>query len=384
MIKHSLPKHCSMNTLEQLAMIERGRFGVRPRNDPDYYNGRMPFVQTGDISASNKFLIKYFQTLNDKGVSVSKVFSTGTILVTIAANIGDVTITTFPVACPDSVVGISAINCNTFWLYYVLAFHKKELISLATQNAQKNINLEILKPLKILTPPLSEQEKIAQILSCWDDAIDHMKKLISEKKELKCGLMQQLLDGRVRIHGFTQKWKQTSVQEIALVSKGTQLNRIDMISSGYPVFNGGTTESGFTNNWNTEKNTIIISEGGNSCGFVNYITTNFWAGGHCYIVISRDLTDKIFLYQLLKYKEPNIMKLRVGSGLPNLQQSALNKFKLFLPSDVKEQRAIADILMTSDKEIDLLNKKLDVLREQKKGLMQKLLTGKIRVNVVSE
>ena len=237
---------------------------------------------------------------------------------------------------------------------------------------------------KVAVPPLPEQEKIARILGCWDEAIEQMQNLINEKKELKRGLMQHLLTSRVRIHGFIQQWKQASLQEIASVSKGTQLNRIDMIDSGFPVFNGGTTESGFTNKWNTEKNTIIISEGGNSCGFVNYITKNFWAGGHCYTVVPKDLTDKNFLYQLLKYKEPNIMKLRVGSGLPNIQQGALNKFKLFLPSDVKEQRAIADILISADSEIALLNKKLDVLKEQKRGLMQKLLTGEIRVKAETE
>jgi len=384
MIKRSLPKHYCMNTLEKLAIIERGRFSVRPRNNPAYYNGQMPFVQTGDVSASDKFLVKYSQTLNDKGVSVSKVFSAGTILVTIAANIGDAVITTFPVACPDSVVCISAENCDTLWLYYTLVFHKNVLNALATQNAQKNINLEILKPLKILTPPLPEQEKIARILSCWDEAVEQMQNLIIEKKELKRGIMQQLLTGKVRLQGFKEKWKQMMVQEVAAVSKGVQLNRVDMIASGYPVFNGGTIESGFTNKWNTEKNTTIISEGGNSCGFVNYITTKFWAGGHCYIVSPKESIDKIFLYQLLKYQESNIMKLRVGSGLPNIQQTALNKFKLFLPPEEKEQRAIADILMSADAEIDLLNKKLDILKEQKKGLMQKLLTGEIRIKVEAE
>lgn len=270
---------------------------------------------------------------------------------------------------------------NESIVYTKLLFDAIRLSKYVQVGALPSYNASDLKIIKILLPPLPEQEKIAEILSCWDDAIEQMQNLINEKKELKRGLMQQLLTSRVRIHGFIQQWKQASLQEIASVSKGTQLNRIDMIDSGFPVFNGGTTESGFTNKWNTEKNTIIISEGGNSCGFINYITKNFWAGGHCYTVVPKDLTDKNFLYQLLKYKEPNIMKLRVGSGLPNIQQGALNKFKLFLPSDVKEQHAIADILISADSEIALLNKKLDVLKDQKGGLMQKLLTGEIRVKV---
>ncbi len=272
---------------------------------------------------------------------------------------------------------------NGLFLYYAFdgEFIRKQILHDAGVGTVGTYTIENAKNTRIILPPLPEQEKIARILSCWDTAIEQMQNLITEKKELKRGLMQQLLTGKIRLPGFEKKWVQSNVHELVSVSKGTQLNRIDMIASGYPVFNGGITESGFTNKWNTEKNTIIISEGGNSCGFVNFITANFWAGGHCYILSTKDSTNKIFLYQLLKYQETNLMKLRVGSGLPNIQQTALNKFKLFLPSDIKEQRAIADILTKADTEIELLNKKLDVLKEQKKGLMQKLLTGEIRVKV---
>lgn len=240
---------------------------------------------------------------------------------------------------------------------------------------------EIGKCLVLYPDNITEQKKIAEILGTWDRAIEELTDLIAEKKELKRGLMQRLLTGTQRLPGVTKPWKKIKLHDVAEISKGTQLNRLNMLEEGFPVYNGGMTESGFTNEYNNDAYTIIISEGGNSCGFVNFIKTKFWAGGHCYTVICHDCVNKSFLYQLLKYNENKLMNLRVGSGLPNIQQKALNKFSLLLPDDFTEQKAIADVLSKADSEIDLLNQRLDVLKEQKRGLMQKLLTGEIRVKV---
>lgn len=92
--------------LQDIANVERGKFSVRPRNNPIYFGGSIPFVQTGDIVSSDLYLTKFSQTLNEDGLKVSKLFPKETILVTIAANIGDTTITSFEVACTDSVVAI--------------------------------------------------------------------------------------------------------------------------------------------------------------------------------------------------------------------------------------------------------------------------------------
>ena len=114
----------------------------------------IPFVQTGDIAAAKTFLTSYSQTLNEDGLSVSRLFPKDTILITIAANIGDTAITSFDVACPDSLVAIQPNNdTDCFWLNCFLETCKEELDGKATQNAQKNINLQVLKPLAVLTPP---------------------------------------------------------------------------------------------------------------------------------------------------------------------------------------------------------------------------------------
>ena len=204
-----LPEGWSEIALEDLANVERGKFSARPRNDPKFYNGTTPFVQTGDVSSSDTYLREYTQTLNDEGVKVSKIFPKGTILVTIAANIGDSAIAEFDVACPDSVVGIQCYQekSNNIWLKFKIDTIKKNLDNEAGKNAQKNINLQLLKPLKILTPPLPEQEKIAAVLSTWDKAISTTDALLANSRQQKKALMQQLLTGKRRLPGFTGEWK---------------------------------------------------------------------------------------------------------------------------------------------------------------------------------
>ena len=118
-------------SLEELASVERGKFSVRPRNDPKYFNGLIPFVQTGDVVFADLFLTRFSQTLNEDGLKVSKLFPKHTVLITIAANIGDTTITKFDVACTDSVVAIQPFNdiANYVWLKFSLDTKKDELES---------------------------------------------------------------------------------------------------------------------------------------------------------------------------------------------------------------------------------------------------------------
>ena len=233
----------------------------------------------------------------------------------------------------------------------------------------------------IPVPPLAEQRKIAEILGVWDEAIEKQSRLIEKLELRKRALMQRLLTGRTRLPGFTSPWQKVKLGETGKIKKGVQVNKDTLQEYGkYPTINGGIEPSGYSDNYNTEANTITISEGGNSCGYVNFITTKFWSGGHCYTIIPNDNIIKPYLFQQLKYLEPHIMNLRVGSGLPNIQLKTLTKLRCSLPS-LPEQKAIAEVLTTADKEIATHRKKLDALRLQKRGLMQQLLTGKTRVKI---
>ena len=245
----------------------------------------------------------------------------------------------------------------------------------ATINSINNGNL---LNFKIPLPPLDEQEKIAEILSTWDEAINLTINLIESKKQFKKALMQNLLTAKIRFPEFKDEWRETKLDKICEIKKGEQLNK-NILSNdiGFPVINGGIEPSGYTQKWNTEENTITISEGGNSCGYVNLLKEKFWSGGHCYTLLNLKI-DKNFLYQYLKYNQDNIMKLRVGSGLPNIQKNMIENFSIVEPL-LNEQQKIAEVLTACDDEINLLNLKLENLKKQKQGLMQKLLSAKVRI-----
>jgi type I restriction enzyme S subunit len=173
-------------------------------------------------------------------------------------------------------------------------------------------------------------------------------------------------------------WESKTLGEVCDIKKGSQLNKDRLSSYGnFPVINGGIDASGYYEKYNTIKDTITISEGGESCGYVNYIKSNFWLGGHCYSIKSS--LEKKFTYYLLKANQSKIMQMRLGSGLPNIQKKALEKFKIYFPKDLPEQEAIAMILSDMDEELELLEDKLNKYRSLKEGLMQELLTGRIRL-----
>ncbi|MCX6789870.1 MAG: restriction endonuclease subunit S [Candidatus Gribaldobacteria bacterium] len=195
-----IPEEWEVVKLSEIAQVERGKFSHRPRNAPEFYGGDIPFIQTGDVVNSNGKISLYTQTLNEKGLSVSKLFKKGTIVITIAANIGDTGILQFDSCFPDSLIGItSSEKIDSIFLEYYLRTQKEYLNSISTQSAQKNINLEKLNPLPIILPTKDEQKKIANILSAVDEKISVNKKLKAKLTTLKKGLMQDLLSGKVRV-----------------------------------------------------------------------------------------------------------------------------------------------------------------------------------------
>ncbi|GAA9899808.1 hypothetical protein VN0785_02060 [Helicobacter pylori] len=174
-------------------------------------------------------------------------------------------------------------------------------------------------------------------------------------------------------------WQRVRLGDIAEIVKGQQINKISLNNTDkYPVINGGIDFLGYTNKFNVSKNTIAISEGG-TCGYVRFMTSNFWSGGHNYSLqkISNKVNN-LCLYHILKSYEKDIMKLGVGSGLKNIQLKALKDFEIPLPP-LNEQSAIANILSTLDNEITSLKNKKRQFENIKKALNHDLMSAKIRV-----
>lgn len=197
-----IPKEWEMVKLSDIAQVDRGKFGHRPRNDPRFYGGEFPFIQTGDVATCRgEVLNSYSQTLNEAGIAISKKFKKGTIVVTIAANIGDTAILGQDMYLPDSIVGVIVNEkYSARFIELCLQKAKNNLESTAPQSAQKNINLEVLRPLLIPLPDSSEQYRIEKTynacLKRLSKEVEHLKKL----QKIKTGLMQDLLTGKVRVN----------------------------------------------------------------------------------------------------------------------------------------------------------------------------------------
>ena len=251
--------------------------------------------------------------------------------------------------------------------------------ALSSGGAQPFLSLTQIGEIRIPAPSLPEQRAIATALIDVDALLGALDRLIAKKRDLKQAAMQQLLTGQTRLPGFHGEWEVKMMAEIATVTKGSQLHSSEANDDGqFPHLNGGISASSYTDKANTPANTIAISEGGNSCGYVQFISRPFWCGGHCYAVVPKN-ADNRFLYHVLKGQQPAIMGIRVGSGLPNVQKTALAVFKINLPSDLPEQTAIAAVLTDMDAELGALEQRLAKTRALKQGMMQELLTGRTRL-----
>lgn len=170
-----MPTQWQLTELGRVARIERGKFSHRPRNDPDFYGGATPFIQTGDITAAANLdgrVRRYSQTLNERGLSVSRVFPKGTIAITIAANIGHAAILEFDSAFPDSVIALTPIEVvNPEYLRLYLTTQQTEMDRLAPRGTQKNINIQFLAPWPVKLPPITEQQRIVRLFTCVDSKL---------------------------------------------------------------------------------------------------------------------------------------------------------------------------------------------------------------------
>ena len=189
--------------LGEVAKLERGKFTPRPRNDPRYYGGPYPWIQTGEVEDAKKYITSYRNTLNEQGLSVSKMFPKGTLVITIAATIGAVGILSFDSCMPDSLVAITPREgvSDTEYLYYLLMFVREHLESIAPQMAQANLKLGLLEPLEIPAPPLFEQQRIVAMLTEQIAAAEQTHGAVEEQldtiNKLPAALLRRAFSGEL-------------------------------------------------------------------------------------------------------------------------------------------------------------------------------------------
>ena len=191
-----LPKGWEVTELQKICEIKRGKSKHRPRNDPSLFGGKYPFIQTGDIrNADGGYIRKFKQTYNEKGLQQSRLWTKGTLCITIAANIGETAILDLDACFPDSVVGLV---CNEKFLlnkyaHYFFISHKSKLEQLAPATAQKNINVDILEKVRIPLPKLNEQKQIVDDLESKLTICDEIEETIKTSIKQGEALLQSIL-----------------------------------------------------------------------------------------------------------------------------------------------------------------------------------------------
>ena len=245
----------------------------------------------------------------------------------------------------------SIVDSNYLVHYFESTKWHRQVSNIAGEGARNhgllNIAVNDFFNTKHAIPPIENQKKIAKFLDLIEEKIQTQIKIISDHTSLKEGIYNLM---------FKENHAEFKLKELANIVKGKQINNDQLLSNGfYYMMNGGTSPSGYLNSYNVLENTISVSEGGNSCGYVQFNNSKFWSGGHCYTIqdVNSILVDNKYLYHYLKYKEKELMNLRIGTGLPNIQKKDLENFMISVPSLLIQRKNLALLEMLDKKEMHI-------------------------------
>ncbi len=382
--------------------------GTPDTTNKDYWNGKIPWVTGADFENQKVGRIRRY--ISNRGVenSATNIVQKGNILVVTRTGVGKLAIAPVDIAISQDITGVVLDQEKALptYIYWYLNHSENRLKSIVQGTSINGLLRDDLESFAVSLPPLSEQKKIAQIISTLDDAIEKTIQVIEKAKEIKKGLMPRL---------FTQgidhkKFKRTVIGEIP---EKWNIARLKDISKKF--YNGGTPDTTNEKYWdgnipwitgadfeNQKINMIrkyITNEGvENSSTHVVpkgslLVVTRTGVGKLAIapfdIAISQDITGIIFdihktlpsyIYWYLDYKTNRLKSLIQGRSINGILRGDLESFIIPIPS-VNEQKIITDMLFSIEEKIEKESSHLDQLKLLKKGLMQVLLTGKLRVTV---
>jgi type I restriction enzyme S subunit len=323
----------------------------------------------------------------------------GDILISITADIGIIGYVTDKVPKPAYInQHIACLRLHPekadsrFQAYYLASYGpQRRFAEMTDVGAKSGINLTTVGKLKLLRPPLPEQQHIAEALSDSDALIESLEQLVTKKRHIKQGAMQELLTGKTRLPGFEVKsgckqtdagmipedWELERLAAICSMKSGDRItnSNIDQFSA-YPCY-GGNGLRGFTKRFTHDGRYSLIGRQGALCGNVLGVEGKFFASEHAIVVTASARTDIRWLTFVLRKMRLN--QYSESSAQPGLSVSKLASLDVVHPPTKAEQEAIAAVLSDMDTEIAALEAKLAKTRHLKQGMMQDLLTGRIRL-----
>ncbi|WP_061706640.1 restriction endonuclease subunit S [Pseudenterobacter timonensis] len=389
-----VPEGWKLSTIEEVSNVSSG--GTPSRKNDTYWNGNIPWVTTAEVQF--KVIEDTSEKITEEGLanSSAKLFPVNTILMAMygqGKTRGQVAKLGIEASTNQACAAIVLHPGYEVDYYYQFLISQYENIrEMANSGGQENLSGGIVKSIQVPVPPYPEQKKIAQILSTWDKAITTTEKLLANSQQQKKALMQQLLTGKKRLldkNGARYpEWKFHKVGKFF-----TPYKELVSADTNLPILTSSRTGL-------FEQERSVINEGSYGVLPKGYFTyrhmsddlifkfnlNRSWERGAIskeYPVFKTDGLDSVFLEAQLNYG-PAFKKFAVqqkqGGTRTRLYYKNLCDFGFKMPS-LEEQRKIAAVLSTADQEITALQQKLDALKQEKKALMQQLLTGKRRVKV---
>lgn len=269
-----------------------------------------------------------------------------------------------------------------FVQYFEAGLLNKEIHAVAQEGARNhgllNIAVEDFLNSRVVVPKIPEQEKIAEILAGQDRVIALKEKLLAEKQKQKKYLMQQLLTGKKRLPGFSGEWKKVLLDELVQISTGNKNTQDQIVNGSYPFFIR-SDEVCRINSYSFDGEAILIPGEGKIGEIFHYINGKFDYHQRVYKISDFACNGKYIFYYLQAFFKKRALSMSAKATVDSLRREMLTGMDINLPS-LKEQTAIAEILSTADKEIELLKKDIEQEKLKKKSLMQLLLTGIVRVD----
>jgi len=396
-----LPVEWSIRNLGQLATISAG--GTPNRNQPEYWGGHIPWITTSKIDYS--VIDRADEYITEEGLrhSAAKIFPRGTLLMAMygqGGTRGRVGILGIDAAINQACCSIRpGPEIDEQFLFHFLAHNYERIRRLGHGGNQANLNGALIRQINVPVPALPEQRRIAAVLGTWDRALDRLEGLLTAKGLFKRGLMQQLLTGKKRFKRFAgEEWKTYRLSDLLeRIFRSVTLSDdapLDLISirrrAGGLFFRGSFTAREFkTLDLNRiETDDFLVSKRQVTHGALAMVRQPF-DGMHVsneYVIFRCKDPERLhmpFFDWLARRPRMWHMAYLASNGV-HVEKLIFDaddflREKIAVPPSLAEQREIVDLLEESDGEIRLLGHQLTALKDQKRGMMQKLLTGKVRI-----
>lgn len=273
-------------------------------------------------------------------------------------------------------------NIKEFLPHYLSRYinlHQKYFKRVGQGSNQQNLAKGDVLAFPVLKPSLSEQEKIMDVLSNIEKLVEKTDQLIEKKRNIKQGTMQELLTGKRRLPGFSGAWEEINLGEICGKITTGKLDANAMVENGEYIFYTCAKEYYFIDRYAFDDEALLVSGNGANVGYIHYYKGKFNAYQRTYVLT--DFKSNIHYVKVYMdvYLRDRIQKEVNAGNTPYIKMDTLTNMKIKLPPTKDEQAAIANVLDNMDQELELLENQKNKYLDMKQGMMQQLLTGRIRL-----